>query len=303
MFSPTHEGVPLLGRLVKQKVYNGAWMLVRTTWVHVAFGTILAAGTALPGTARAADPHELRVDVPVDGAIAAGGAAVWIASELLKSSLAPLTCRWCEVPGIDSSVRDALRSKDTGVVDTASNVVGFVVMPLTTVGLTALGANAEGRGGNVPKDALVIAEAAIIAADVNQLTKLIIGRERPFVHALPDDQKSQTAQPPDNNLSFFSGHTTLAFTLATASGTVASMRHYDAAPAVWGVGMSLAVLTGYLRIAADKHHFTDVVSGAVVGSAIGFALPYVFHRPRADVSLAPMTGTGGLSSATISGTF
>jgi membrane-associated phospholipid phosphatase len=280
-------------------------MLGRPTWLRVAFATLLAAASvALPeATAYAADPHELRVDVPVDGAIAAGGGALWITSELLKGSFAPLTCRWCGVPGIDSSVRDALRSKDVGTMDTASSVVGFIVMPLATIGLTAVVSSAEGRVANLPHDALVIGEAAIIAADVNQLTKFIVGRERPFVHALPDDQKSQTAAPPDNNLSFFSGHTTLAFTLATASGTVASMRHYDAAPAVWGVGMSLAVLTGYLRIAADKHYFTDVVSGAVVGSAIGFAIPYVFHRPRADGSIASMTSAGGLGSATISGTF
>jgi len=33
------------------------------------------------------------------------------------------------------------------------------------------------------------------------------------------------------------------------------------------------VFTGYLRIAADKHYFSDVAIGAAVGTAIGFIIP------------------------------
>ena len=63
-----------------------------------------------------------------------------------------------------------------------------------------------------------------------------------------------------------------------ASGTVASLRGYRAAPWIWASGLTLAGVTGYLRIAGDKHYFTDVVTGAVVGSFVGFAVPYWLHR-------------------------
>src|SRR6059058_3168029 len=72
-----------------------------------------------------------------------------------------------------------------------------------------------------------------------------------------------------DNLSFFSGHATLAFALATSAGTVASMRHHRLAPVMWAVGLLLATTGGYLRIAADRHYATDVLTGALVGSAVG----------------------------------
>ena len=38
---------------------------------------------------------------------------------------------------------------------------------------------------------------------------------------------------------------------------------------VWISALGLASATGYLRIAADKHYFSDVFVGAIVGSLIG----------------------------------
>ena len=70
----------------------------------------------------------------------------------------------------------------------------------------------------------------------------------------------------------------MAFSIAVSAGTVASMRGYRWAPLVWATGLTLGATTGYLRMAADRHYFTDVVTGAVVGSAVGFAVPYLLHR-------------------------
>jgi membrane-associated phospholipid phosphatase len=111
------------------------------------------------------------------------------------------------------------------------------------------------------------------------------------VHALPPDQKPLTSRPADNDLSFFSGHSSEVFALTAASGTIGTMRGYRWAPLVWSVGGALAVTTGYLRIAADKHWMTDVLVGAVVGAGIGFAVPYFFHSaiddpPRASAAAA-----------------
>jgi membrane-associated phospholipid phosphatase len=260
---------------------------------------IAAAGTALslwltsaPTVAQtAASTHELRWDPALDVTVTAGGLAVWITSEVLKGDIAPARCRWCSADPVDASLRDALVWHDTAWADTLSNVTGIVLMPLSAIGLDALAAAHDGALRGAPEDALLIAEAAIVAADVSQLTKLIVGRERPFVHALPPEQKSLTAHPSDNNLSFFSGHSTEAFALATASGTVGTMRGYRWAPLAWAVGGAVAATTAYLRIAADKHWLTDVVVGAVVGAGIGFAVPYLFHSavddpPRLQASAA-----------------
>jgi len=95
------------------------------------------------------------------------------------------------------------------------------------------------------------------------------------------DVPGGTALSRDANLSFPSGHTALGFSLATAAGTVATLRGYRHAPYVWGAGMAVAAFTGYLRLAADKHYASDVLVGALVGSLVGWAVPYLLHRrPR-----------------------
>ena len=43
----------------------------------------------------------------------------------------------------------------------------------------------------------------------------------------------------------------------------------------------LALATGYLRIAADRHWATDVATGWAVGAAFGVGVPWLLHRTAA----------------------
>ncbi len=249
----------------------------------------LAAILASTPTLAVADPpaRELRHDVAVDAVVTGTIGAAWIASELLKSTIAPRSCRACDrgadgldaLNPIDRSVRAALRWERTGAADAASYVTGFALSPIVAYGGVGFAAAHDGHAAHAGVDALLVTEAVVVAAGVNQLVKLVVARERPFVHALSPAQKRATSQPSDNDLSFFSGHTTLAFSLAAASGTVASMRGYRLAPLLWASGLGLGVVTGELRLAADRHYFTDVITGAVVGAAIGVLIPLLAHPP------------------------
>jgi membrane-associated phospholipid phosphatase len=267
-----------------------------------AFVLTLSACTFLSAEAFAETPPErpqLRYNLPIDLSIALGGGAAWITSEVLKSHLAPSTCRWCTPPGIDLSVKNALRWESTKGADIASYVTGFGLAPMAAFGLdAAIVISGGGKWKEVGVDALIILESIAVAADLNQVVKFIVGRERPFVHDLSPDEKTKTSQPSDNNLSFYSGHTTLAFVSAVSAGTVATLKGYKAAPWVWGTGLTLAAATGYLRIAADKHYFIDVMTGAVLGSAVGVLVPWL-HRPSTSnsaqvsgVSASPLGGGG-----------
>lgn len=237
-----------------------------------------------PSPTRRRLRYDLRIDVPIT---AVGGVA-WIATESLKGYLAPRRCLRCDraadgsdaLNPLDAAVRRQLLLPRTGPPGAASHALAFGVIPLVALGVDALIAGHDRRLNEWPVDVLIIAEAAVLAADVNQLVKFTVGRERPFVHVLPEEAKNTTRDPADNNLSFYSAHSTLAFSLAVASGTVATLRGYRLAPVLWASGLAVAATVGYLRIAADRHYFTDVLAGAAIGSVIGFVVPYLAHHPR-----------------------
>jgi membrane-associated phospholipid phosphatase len=234
---------------------------------------------ATPSLARAEPPAPLEHDVKKDVAITASGAALYLGLELLKGDLAPTTCRWCDPGTIDAKTRDALVWSHGAGAKRASDVLA-VAIPVAALGHQLLAARAAGDTDAGWIDGLIIAETAILAMDLNQIVKYSVGRQRPFVHygnfAEPDRKPD-----PDDNLSFYSGHTTFTFAVAAAAGTVSSMRGYPSAPWVWGIGMTLAATTGYLRIAADKHYLSDVLVGAATGIAAGVAVPRLLH-PKQD---------------------
>lgn len=257
---------------------------------------------ALLGTARADEPADaapppqgLSYNLAVDLSITFGGAALFVLSDtLLKDALATDTCRWCEPPGFDARARDALRWDNTESAHAMSNWFGFGLVPAAAFGLLAVEAARADRLEQWWVDALIVAESMVVASIATQAVKLVVGRERPWIHALPEDEKPLVERPDENNVSFFSGHTSFAVSVATAAGTVAARRGYRTG-AVLAVTLPLALASGYHRIAADKHWTSDVVVGAAIGAAAGYLVPRLHYGP-AEVKLAP----GG---ATIAGTF
>jgi membrane-associated phospholipid phosphatase len=248
----------------------------------------LAPAAAQQDTASDA-PHALRFNWTRDGVITGAAGALWISSEaLFKDDLAPATCRWCDRAPDGTDRLNRLDRWGRGIAggteasrkraDTWSNVIGFGLLPLGLLGTQFAAGRSSGASGEFfAQDATIMVETAVIASVVNQAVKFTVGRERPFVHVLPDDQKGLTAHPSDNNLSFYSGHTNLAFSMVVSAGTVASLRGYKHQGLIWGVGLPLAASVGLLRMGADKHYLSDVLTGAVVGSAFGVAVPLLLH--------------------------
>jgi membrane-associated phospholipid phosphatase len=263
-----------------------------------------------PGGPRGPD-RGMRLHLPWDVAITAGAFATWCTLELLTPKLVE-DCRWCDrdangrdtLNGFDAGLRDALRWNDTSKADTWSTVFSFGLAPAAGIGLAALVTAHDGRLDELPEGILIVAESAFITMSVNQLVKIVAARERPEVHARAPEERASLRNRADN-VSFYSGHTTLAFALASAAGTIGWMRGYRLAPVMWATGFVLASIGGYLRIAADRHYASDVLIGAVVGSAIGFSVPYFFHQPRSAASslrLSAVPAQRGASLA-LSGSF
>ncbi len=259
--------------------------------VAVLQGTALAGGETDDETKPGLLRYNWKVDLVVTGIATTG----YIITAAAKSKLLPTYCRWCDVNSFDNWGHDNIKWGNTNAANKAVYVTGYALAPMAAFGLDALAAGHDGALSNFLPDALIIAEAVSLSAFTTELVKIAAGRQRPYAHF-----GGGSTSPSDNN-SFYSGHTSLAFSLAAASGTVATMRGYRLAPLVWGTGMAIAATTGYLSIAADRHYLTDVIAGAVLGSAFGVGIPYLFHRPkeegssRISLSAAPLDGGGVLS--------
>ncbi len=240
---------------------------------------------------------ELRYDLNLGITVVAVSLIAHGTSEFaLKSALGPKACAWCDRDGehdalnaLDRNVRNALRWEDTETASALSYATA-ILAPIAGTVMNGIAARSEGESWEtVGVDALIVAEVITVSMATNQFVKFVVARERPFVHARSPDERRARFNT-DDNLSFYSGHTKLAFSAATAAGMVASMRHYDLAPAVWASGGVLASSTGVLRIGADRHYFSDVFVGALLGIAYGTLIPYVFHRPTRDSRPPPVAG-------------
>lgn len=101
-----------------------------------------------------------------------------------------------------------------------------------------------------------IAVSATIPAVATQFLKFSVGRSRP--EDSPEDPYN--FDPFTRDASFPSGHTTLAFAVATAISRETGSRWVP-----W-VGYPLAALVGWSRVHDDEHWMSDVVGGAAVGT-------------------------------------
>ena len=181
--------------------------------------------------------------------------------------------------------RYALRVRDSSA--TVRNVSKYVTRfggPYEAYILAGLGAygfifNNE----KIKTTTLLATQAYITGAAMESFLKLLSGRQRPYYY----NPREIEAEPKFNgplssgkdiyghkiNSSFPSGHTTVAFAVAT----VFAMEYKDR-PLVPLISYSAATLIGLSRITENKHWITDVFFGGVLGYFTGRLVVNNYHR-------------------------
>jgi len=194
----------------------------------------------------------------------------------------------------DDAVRSALRGKTASLQSTASSVsdalyyggtIGPLVIDNYFVTLS-LHQNAD-----VAFQMLVINMQSLgVSGLISLVAEHGAGRARPYTdkcdaqgHIYDSSGALMTNHCGTSNdfRSFFSGHTAAVSTMAGL--TCAHHQHLplygggfaDLAPCLVMIGAATA--TGILRIVYDEHWSTDVLTGAIIGTASGYVLPSLLH--------------------------
>jgi membrane-associated phospholipid phosphatase len=242
-----------------------------------------------PAASPAASGDVYRLSWRREIPIVAMSAATLAASRLAVDGIGRDPCP-CESDGLSALDRGIAGPKNSAAA-TASDLAADVALAAPFV-IDALDVRARGAGWDgFGADAAVMLEALAVNEGLDQLVKAATRRPRPLLYGLPAGSPEMAAV--DNYRSFYSGHASGTFAVGMAYARTYALRHPTSGArwAVYGAAALAGAVVSGLRVAAHEHFPTDVLAGAVAGTAVGLLVP-ALHRPRAlaAASLAPLSG-------------
>ncbi len=226
---------------------------------------------------------------------------------------APMGAGWQGTTGLDDAFRDALRRSDyseRGRMRDTSDLLLSASVSFPFLFDALISAFWFHESPEVGRElALLAIEVQFVTAAIQSTTNMLTSRVRPYVQDCPEREGVVGPEPEltDNGdctgsvryRSFFSGHASQAF-----AGAVTSCVFHAKFPLYGGgsrdilpcVGLlATATATGLFRVMGDMHHITDVITGALVGSAVGLALPLLRMRSWGDQSISIVPNGAGLA--------
>lgn len=199
----------------------------------------------------------------------------------------------------DESVRNALR------VDTLPN--RYIFRDASDVGLSlmvswpfvadALTTAWWYRGSReaAQEMALIDLETLAVSGAIQGATNVLVSRERPYGRdcgsaELPGDAIDCTGSV--HYRSFFSGHSAFSFT----SAALICIHHFknELLGPPWDAlscagGYAVATTTASFRVVSDMHYATDVLTGALMGTIVGYGIP-LLHYSQHDTTATTYAG-------------
>ncbi len=200
----------------------------------------------------------------------------------------------------DDAIRDGIRLKSADDRTTARDVgevlfLSLMAYPILIDTMLVVGP----RNGDVAWQMFMVSvESMAMSGFATIMLERTLGRKRPFVERCgtdPDYAEDCASTAEDEHFqSFPSGHTVMGF-----AGAGLTCAHHGALPiyggGAWDKAACVLALTGAtaqgaLRLASDRHYFTDVLAGAALGLGFGYGVPMLLHygkEPRLAASAAP----------------
>ena len=258
-----------------------ALSLRKAQLLGAATGLALGATLARRPETRAPALRPLR---GIDAIVTGSAAALYLGGELVArkrsepdpAGAAAVAAPAGEINGFDRGIRTLAvghRSLEKRLLLDHLSSTTLMVSLFQPIGMT-IASNASHKWS---RDVPVIAEATALTLSVNAFVKHLTHRSRPAAHFC-ESERAVAPCPPDTRLSFYSGHTSSAFAAAVAAGTIADFHHYENRKWIWASGLTFATATGVLRVMADQHYATDVLTGMAAGGLAGWLIPKL-HRP------------------------
>lgn len=223
----------------------------------------------------------------------------WVATgvgfgALLASKLVPQpTAHWQGGILFDEGVRDALRVSDFNGRQWAQDMsdIGVTLSESWPFIDSLVVAGWYRKSPEVGvQQALISAEALAVTAGLQGIVSSLASRERPYGRECGGelDLQSRDCTSRDRFWSFYSGHASQAFTGAA----VTCMNHAyvplygggAADTAACAAALGVAGATAFLRISTDAHYASDVLMGALLGTATGLLVPWALHYRSGSAS-------------------
>jgi membrane-associated phospholipid phosphatase len=198
----------------------------------------------------------------------------------------------------DEEVRDAIRadSLQSRYIFRDASDVGLSLLVTWPFFADALASAWWYRGSRdvAEQMSLINLEALAVSGAVQGVTNVVVGRERPYGRdcggELPEN--AVDCQGSIHYRSFFSGHSSFAFT----SAALICMNHikHELLGPPWDAlscagGYAVAATTASFRVVSDVHYTSDILTGALIGTIIGYGIP-LLHYSNVNVG-AVQTGS------------
>jgi len=150
----------------------------------------------------------------------------------------------------------------------------IIGMPLLSLGINGF----NNSKSNFLNETVIFIETLAVSTALNTIVKFAVNRPRPYIYSNKASQEEKNKR--DAYLSFYSGHSSFAFTTAVSFSSIMSHRYKKLWQKyiIWGTSLSLASTVAYLRVKAGKHFPSDVITGALIGSSIGWLIPHLHEK-------------------------